>query len=234
MLVRVEALLARARFQDALLELEAQAGALDPLGARALPRLRARALEGAGLADEASRAWLLVAREERGPERGATYQTAARLAEEANDPVGVLYVAREAEAAGFQGRVAAAEARARTALGMKDGGREPSARTEQRLAEGEGLLETGELVAAQVTLEPLFTERDALALPDVLRARVALAWGRCVAAAESWTAATAILRAERARVTSVEARALLDRGTARLLEELGLYERASDAYQGDY
>src|SRR5262249_44284917 len=136
-LIRVEALLAEKRFQDALLELESRAGDLDPLGARELPRLRARALEGAGLAEQASRAWLLVARGERGPSGTAAFRSAARLAEDAHDPLAVLYVAREAQAAGFGACVAEPERRARTALGVEPQQKEEAPGAEARLAEAE-------------------------------------------------------------------------------------------------
>jgi hypothetical protein len=118
-LLRVEALLEETRFQEALLELERRAEELDPLGSRELPRLRARALEGTGLAGEASRAWLLVARDELGATRSAAYRAAARLAEEVGDPLGVLFVAREAQAAGFGSCVVEPERRARVALGLE-------------------------------------------------------------------------------------------------------------------
>jgi tetratricopeptide (TPR) repeat protein len=125
-LVRIEALLAAGRPQDALLELESRAAGFDALGARAVPALRARALQGADLSAEAARAWLLVAREEPGPARGEHYRTAARLAAQAGDPAAVLFVAREARAAGFGTLVAELEECARAELGLavvEQGGR---------------------------------------------------------------------------------------------------------------
>ena len=119
-LVRIEALLAEMRFQDALDVIEAYGVEFDPLGARELPLLRARALEGAGLAEEASRAWMLVAREAPVADRGLAYRSAARLAEASGDPLAVLYVAREARLTGCGADVAEAERRAHADLSHSD------------------------------------------------------------------------------------------------------------------
>ncbi len=233
-LLRIEALLAERRFQDALHVLETRADELDPLAARAASALRARALEGSGLAEEAARAWLQVAREEPGPARGAAFQSAARLSEEAGDPLGVLYACREAQAAGFGAAVAEPERRARAALGVIDPPTDATPRAEQRLAQAERWLEKHELERATSELEVLFAEREQLALPPLGRARLALAWVRCVAAAEGIEPAARAARLERERLDGPEARTHLDRGLARLFEEHALYERAADAWQGDY
>jgi predicted negative regulator of RcsB-dependent stress response len=233
-LVRIDALLVERRFQDALLALEARAPDLDPLGTRELPRLRARALEGAGLAEEAARAWLLVAREAQGPTSVAAFRTAARLAEESGDPVAVLYVVREAETAGFGACVAEAERRARAELGVEPAPVDTSPRARTRLAQAEGWLEKHDLERAAGELEALFQERELLDLFPDERARLALGWTRCLAAVRGIDAATEVARSERARVEASEARARLDRGMAGLFEEHGLFERAADAYRGDY
>jgi len=233
-LIRVEALLEDGRFQDACLELEARSDDLDPLGAVELPRLRARALEGAGLFDEAARAWLLVARDAEGPSRVSAYQEAARLAEATSDPMVVLYIAREARAAGFAASVGAAESRAKIALGMESAPRDPSPRASARLEQAERWLERHELERASDELEVLFEAREALELAPDERARLAVAWVRCLAAHRGVEAATDVARAERTHVAPGAPRALLDRGVALLLEAYGLYERAADAYQGEY
>ncbi len=233
-LVRIEALLAERRFQDALLELETHAQDFDPLGARELPRFRARALEGAGLGEEASRAWLLVAREEPGPACVAAFRSAARLAEEAGDPLAVLYVAREAQAAGFGACVAEPELRARAELGVEPPPVDTSPRAESRLAQAERWLEKHELERATSELEALFQERELLDLAPLARARLALGWARCLAALHGIDAATNAARPEREHLDASAARALLDRGMAALLEEHGFFERAADAYRGDY
>jgi predicted negative regulator of RcsB-dependent stress response len=233
-LVRIEALLSAGRHEDALAVLDVNDDDFDPLAVHELPRLRARALEGAGLTEEAARAWLLAAREEPAPARIGAYQAAARLAERSGDPLSVLYVAREAETAGFGACVAAEGRRARASLGVEEPPRDASPRLEPRLVRAEGWLEHHELERAAEELAPLFAEREVLAPDPLTRARLARAWARCVAAERGIDAATDLLRAERARLELAEARALLDRGLAQLLEERGLFERAADAYRGDY
>jgi len=233
-LVRIEALLAEKRFQDALLELETGAQSFDPLGARELPRLRARALEGAGLAEDAARAWLLVARAETAASSAAAFRSAARLAEETGDPLAVLFVAREARAAGFGACVAEVEERARTQLGLEAPPADVSPAVEARLARAEHWLAKHELERAASELEPLFEERELLDLAPPARARLALGWARCLAATGGVDAATDVIRRERERVESSVARAQLDRGLAGLLEEHGFFERAADAYRGEY
>jgi tetratricopeptide (TPR) repeat protein len=233
-LVRIEALLAERRFQDALLELESHAEDFDPLGARELPRLRARALEGAGLGEEASRAWLLVARETPGPACVTAFQSAARLAEDAEDPLAVLYVGREARAAGFGACVAEPEQRAREQLGVEPPPEDKNPRAELRLAQAERWLEKHDMERAASELEALFQERELLDLTPLARARLALGWARCLAALHGIDAATDAVRPEREHLTTSAARALLDRGMAGLLEEHGFFERAADAYRGDF
>jgi tetratricopeptide (TPR) repeat protein len=233
-LLRIEALLSVRRFQDALLELEAGAEGFDPLGVRELPRLRARALEGAGLFEDAARAWLLVARAEAGPTSAPALRSAARLAEEAGDPLAVLYVAREARAAGLGACVAEPEQRARRELGLEPPAADASPRAEARLAQAERWLGKHELERAASELETLFEERELLELAPLSRARLALAWARCLATTHGIDAATGAVRGERARLAPLEARAALDRGMAELLEEHGSFERAADAYRGEW
>lgn len=233
-LVRIEALLAGQRFQDALLEIEARSADFDPLGAKELPRLRARALEGAGLPEEASRAWLLVARGEAGPLRVSAYQSAARLAELAGDPLDVLFVAREAQAAGFGPCVAEAERRARARLGVEARQSDATPRAELRLLQAERWLEKRDLQRASDEFELLFDAREDLDLTPLARARLALGWLRCLAAQRDVETAVALAHSEREGLEAGEPRAFLDRGLAALLEEHGLFERAADAYQGEY
>lgn len=233
-LLRVEALLADGRFQDALFELETRGRALDPLGAKEAPVLRARALEGANLVDEASRAWLLVARGTEGRSRARAFEKAATLALGARDELGCLFIVREARTLGLGAIVAAQEREARERLGVpveevEDGSRGSA----ERLAQAELWLARSRLDEATALFEELFRERATLALDPEQRARVALGWARCVRESSGIEAALAILSAERAQLAS-DARARLDLGTARLLEDSGLFERAADAYQGDY
>ena len=233
-LVRIEALLAAGRSQDALLELESRAPGFDPLGAAQVSRLRARALQGAGLLDEASRAWLLVARDESGAARARAFQTAAELAAEAQDDLGVLYVARDAQAAGLGPVVASLELAARERLGIAAPPADVAPPAELRLQRAERWLELDDQERAAAEFETLYEERTQLALDPLSRARVVLGWARCVSATRGIEAAAGIAAEERARLDEGEAKKHLDLGMARLFEEHGLFERAADAYQGDY
>ena len=231
-LVRIEALLVERRFQDALVELEAGAARFDELTKKRLPRLRARALEGAGLAQEASQAWLLVAREESGPARVQAYQTAAGLC--ADDPLGVLFVAREAKAAGFGAAVADAEHAARESLGVAAPGADPAPALEARLAQAERWLTRGQLERATPEFDELYRERALLELTPEQHARLVLGQVRCVRESTGLEAAVDVAQAERARTTTREFRRALDVGMAHVFEESAAFERAADAYQGSY
>lgn len=233
-LVRIEALLSMRRYQDALLELEVHAADLDPLGARAAPGLRARALEGAGLLDEAGRAWLQVARNEPGPARTAAFRSAARLAEQGGDPLAVLFACREAESAGYGACVAEYERRARSAVGVVEPLPDATPRAEVRLEQAEGWLEKREFERAASEFARLWQEREGLALDALQRARLTLGQVRALAATSDLELALRTARLERERIQPGAPRAQLDRGIARLFEEHGLFERAADAYQGDY
>jgi TolA-binding protein len=235
-LLRVEALLAAGRCQDALLELEARTGKLDALGERELPRLRARALEGAGLTEEASRAWLLVARAEPASRpRALAFERAGSLALASGDPLGVLFIVREAQACGLGATLAALERRARGELGVLEpelvtGERSAS----DRLRQAELLLERGRPAEAQALFDELFAERALLFPAAEERARLALGRARALCAAQGIDAAVRLLAEERRLMPEVEARGVLDVGAAELLEAQGLFERASEAYQGRY
>jgi len=234
-LLRGEALLAAGRFEDALAELETSAARADALAAQEVPRLRARALEGAGLLEEAARAWLLVARDESGPARWLAYRDAARLHLAAHDDLGILFVAREARAAGFGAAVTAEELAARQRLGLE---LEPNASgvlaLEERLVRAERLLERGELDQAAPEIEALYADRALFALDGAMHARIVLGWTRCLAVSGDIEAAARLASAERAHVADEAFRKALDVGLARLFEALGMFERAADAYQGSY
>ncbi|MSR63043.1 MAG: hypothetical protein EXS08_11425 [Planctomycetes bacterium] len=233
-LLRVDVLLALERFQDAADLLEARAEQLDPLSAREVATLRARALEGAGFPEEASRAWLLAARDALAPARAEAYRAAVRASEQARDPLGVLYAAREAQAAGFGALVAEAAARARITLGVRAQPDGSTPASELRIATAERWLDKRELERAADELAPLFAERERLALAPAVRARLTVAWARCLAQTQGLEPAADMARAERTRLEDPDARTRLDRGIAHLFEEHALFERAADAYQGDY
>jgi len=232
-LVRIEALLAQDRAPEALVELDLAGERFAALGIAALPELRARALAAAGASDEAARTLLDLARTQNGPERIATYREAARLARKSGDALGVLYVAREARAAGFGAAVAEAEASARRELGLE---RAPENLPDamQRLIQGERWLDRREFESATATFGALYAELQNLALAPVVRARVVLGQVRCVRLERGLSEAVALARTERERLDSAEGRQRLDLGMAALFAELGQHERAADAYTGEY
>lgn len=232
-LVRIEALLALARHQEALVELDLAGERFAALGIADLPALRARALAGAGAKDEAARTLLELARTQHGPERIMTYREAARLAEESGDRLGVLYVAREARAAGFGAAVGPAEERARTALGLEPPIADlPDAM--QRLVQAERWLERRENERASEAFGALFAELEHLELTALVKARVVLGKVRCLRLERGLDEAVALATRERERMESAEGRQRLDLGMAALFAELGQHERAADAYTGDY
>ena len=236
-LVRIETLIAAQRFQEALAALDAGERDFDALGARQVPRLRAQALEGAGLGDEAARAWLVVAREKSGPARIEAYRTAAQLALDADDALGVLFVAREASAAGLGSAVAAEETEARRRLGLAPVNApaiDPAPAASARLARAELWLATGEEERAATELDELERDRDHLALAPGERARLVLARARLARSHGGLAAAVELARAERSRLDDPTFRRGLDLGIARLFEEAGDFERAADADQGEF
>jgi hypothetical protein len=232
-LVRIEALLALGRHQDALLELDLAGERFAALGIADLSALRARALAGAGAKDEAARTLLELARTQNGPERITTYREAARLAEESGDRLGVLYVAREARAAGFGAVVAPAEERARQALGLEPPIADlPDAM--QRLIQAERWLERRNNERASEAFGALFAELEHLELTPLVKARVVLGQVRCLRLERALAEAVALAKRARERMESAEGRQRLDLGMAALFAELGQHERAADAYTGDY
>lgn len=232
-LVRIEALLATGRPHDALIELDLAGQRFAALGLADLPALRARALEHSGAKDEAARTLLELARGQTGPERITTYGDAVRLAEEAGDPLGVLYVAREARAAGFGSVVGPAEERARAALGLEPPIADmPDAM--QRLVQAERLLARHDMDRAGEAFALLHAELEHLELAPTVLARIVLGRVRCLRLERGLEEAVALARSERERMDSLEGRQRLDLGMAALFAELGQHERAADAYTGEY
>jgi hypothetical protein len=156
-----------------------------------------------------------------------------RLAESAGDPLGVLFAAREARAVGAGAAVAEAEQRARASLGIDLAEGEVAPQATVRLAQAERWLASGADERAADELGPLFAERDGLALTPDERVRLVLAWVDCVARQDLESAAR-VAGSERPRISDLDARRRLDGGIARLFERHGQFERAADAYQGDY
>jgi tetratricopeptide (TPR) repeat protein len=233
-LVRIEALLESGACAEALLEIDSGHQRFDEVGTRAVARMRALALEGAGFPEEASRAWLVVARDRSGPERLSAYRTAARLCADVNDPMGVLFVAREARSAGFGGAVAAYETAAREHLGLVPPGPERVPGLEDRLSTAELWLAHDLVERAAVEFEALHRDRAILGLDVEQTARVVLGHARALRATGQLQEAIEVVRSERVAAASAEYRRALDTGMATFFEEAGLFERAADAYTGNY
>ena len=231
-LVEAHALNARGRFMEALRALDAVGTRLDPLAEREALRVRAVALEGIGLPGEAGRAWLLYAHEALLPERAAAYEHAARLALVADDELGALFVCEEAARAGLDGELGRYRREARQRLGFDAPAAAGPRSTSERLAHAEELVDGEDFAGALPELEALFAARGALDDPDA--ARVAVSLARCLERSESLDAALATLAAARADLASLQARARLDVAAAKLLESHELFERAIDAYRGEY
>lgn len=230
--VRAEALNALEQHMDALRVLDELKDENDPLIRRSMLNIQAVSLEGVGLFAEAGRAWLLYAQKGSDDERRKGYTNAARLGLVAKDEVGVLFICREAQAAGLDQGLGEYWKTARTRLGLDEGEEKPDLRTEERLQHAEAQLDAGRAEQAAEILEGLYLGRGAL--EEDLSARVVVAWGRCIEARDGLSAALNLFIELRPSFSSLEARSRLDVGAAKLLEERGRFDLAIDAYEGRY
>ena len=194
--------------------------------------IRAVALEGLGYAVEASRAWLLFAREGNAQEQSRAYEHAARIALELEDELGVLFVCREAAREGAGENLGPLMREARERLGLDQAERDAAKSLFERITIAEEALAEGDLAHAVELFESLYRARGALAEEE--RARVLVGWAGCVHVDVGLEEALAILSEARPDLESLDARRRLDRGAALLLESEELFERAADAYRGSY
>ena len=231
LLVKARALNALDRPMEALRTIDRMEASFDPLAEREAMRVRARALDGIGMPAESSTAWLLYGGEASGAERVLALREAARLALEADDELGVLFVCREAERFGLVEELGPYWHQARVRLGLADDVQD-GGDVSTRLEAAEAHLEKNEAEKAAVLLEPMFLARGALQEPQALR--LLLAWADTTDQRFGIDQAVRVLAEERAGFASASARAAVDAAAARLFERRGLFERAVDAYEGRY
>jgi len=229
--VRAEAYLELKRWIDALHAVERCAVRGLPVDAETQAMsIRARAFEGLDMVQEASRAWLIVASDERAPRRALAFERAASLALEAEEELSVLFVAQAAVSAGVDAEVDPAVFEARRRLGLpEDGLLMPVSMALTYAAE---LAATERWQELTPVLKRLHNERALLELAAFvelgrLRAEQTFALAGIAAALD-------VLRDTRWELERPEDRLALDRVAAALLERVRDYNGAVLAYEGVY
>ncbi|MEM7309975.1 MAG: hypothetical protein AAF682_25090 [Planctomycetota bacterium] len=233
-LVRSLALVGLGRHLEALELLEAAEHTLD--GERRIEglRVRALALQGAGHPGDAGRAWLLYADAVAEPARVNALEQAVRLALDADDQMGALFICRQAEEYGHSVRFAPYRDEAYEALGFETEASAGSSASE-RIAAAELALERADPGGAAREVRNLIV--GAAALDPSLRVRLARVWAEALHAEQGLEEALAYLQGVRdglAAPGEAEHRAQIDIQAAGLLERSQLYDRAADAYRGVY
>ncbi len=198
--------------------------------AHAAGEVRAQALEDLGYRTEAARAWILFARDADPAVQNAAFERAGRLALEAGDELGALFVCREAARAGADEGLGPVSRAARSRLGLDED--ELPASNVERLERAEEALAAGDLAAATELFESLYLGRGAL--PEDDRARVLAGWARCASSHGGLEHALELLSRARETLESAGSRRRLDLAAAAMLEEAELFERAAEAYRGVY
>jgi tetratricopeptide (TPR) repeat protein len=191
--------------------------------------LRASALEAAERPDEAGRAWLVTAAATQDEaRRSEALRNAARLAFIAHDDLAVLFVDRHARGLGLGDVVEPWPSRARERLGLE--GAEP-AHPSDTLAHVELLLARGLWqqafdAAGRLLADPTRQLDDERRLQAVLaRARAAEAMGRA-------DDALGVLHDHLNDFERIEDRKRIYLRAGELLEGLGRFDQAADAYGG--
>jgi len=231
-LVRAEALNARERYMEALRLLDRADPDLDPMVRQDALRIRAIALEGVGLPGEAGRAWLLYSEAAQRGERRDALEHAARLALQADDEMGALFVCRRAKEEGHGERFQRYELEARRRLGFDEVEETLQERRGEQIDQAEAWLAAEEIGRAAEILQPLYLGRAALGPVDATR--VCVAWAACIESRQGVEEALQVLAEVRDSFETLELRSRIDVGAARLLEKNGLFDRAVDAYSGIY
>lgn len=230
LLVRARGLALAGEGTDALRVLEIVEGTSEQADwSREAREVRALALEALGHAGEAGVAWLAFARDAEGPQRETALRRSARLALEAEDELGALFVHAFAAK---QGRAEltlpfADEARARLGLASDDPARTTPAR---QLARGAELLARGESARAVAALEPLFRHRAQLTPGE--RLRLAVAHAEALAAQGQAERAIFVLRTVAEGLSEEEARREIYVTASRIHERRGALPEAIEALEG--
>ena len=232
LLVRAEALNARERYMEALRHLDRADSDLDPLVRQDALRIRAVALEGVGLPGESGRAWLLYSEEAQRTERAKALEHAARLALEADDEMGTLFVCRRAKEEGLGARFQRYELEARRRLGFDEVEHALQERHSQQIEQAEAWIGAGEIGRAAEILQPLYLGRTTLDPVDATR--VCVGWAACVEERQGIEEALQLLAEVRDSFETIELRSRIDVGAAKLLEKNDMFDRAVDAYSGAY
>lgn len=230
-LIRARALNKLGKYVDAMREIDMLDRSFDDLAAWESLHIRATAFDGMGLHADASRAWLLYATDAIGKERAEAYANAARLALLANDEVAVLFIAETAAKQGFEEGLSEYLIEAKERLGMLDA--QPGSDLNHTLDGIEAWIEEGKILRAMNALKPLFNQRSRMLELD-LRARLSVAWARCIEDQEGLKPAIQLLSDERTSFTTSEEIRLLDITAASLFEKHNRFVEATLAYQGEY
>jgi hypothetical protein len=228
--LRARALAATGAHASALAVLGAlEARALAPEQYLETLELSARSLEGAGRTADAARRWLLLSQDAKGAQKQLALEQAARLALDAGDEVGVLFIDKLAKAQLDAGSSTAAQVReARRRLGLEDG--ELPAEATQRLERAEELATLGRArealeIAAELELgEPRPT--------GAALARLVQVKARSLAELQGVDAALSALSGALPQIEDAEARRRIYLLAGELLERAGRLDEAIDAYQG--
>lgn len=229
-IVRARAWLAAGNVAEAgaTLDYVERLGARDELVVELL-ELRARVVEASAGPAEASRAWLAYARVAPDTERTNAFTQAARLALEAGDELGALFIGRLADVDGTDDTALEIRSRAAASLGIDEFLR-PSDESSERLARAARLLDGGLASEALAVLKPIFEARGELD-EDTLLA-VAGLYARALAQAKSVDSAMDALRAVVPELHSAQARRAVYVLAGELYEAHDRLDAAVEAYQG--
>jgi tetratricopeptide (TPR) repeat protein len=196
-----------------------------------LEGVRARALEAAGRPAEAGRAWLVAAGAALDDAfRKRALRDAARLAFEAGDDLAVLFVDRHARGLGLGAIAEPWPSRARERLGMSGSGA-GSALAEDGLARVEALLAGGLWRDAFDASGGLLADPSA-ALDDELRLRAVLARAHAAQQLVDAESALDVLREHLNDFERIDERRGIYLRAGELLEHMGRFDEAADAYGG--
>jgi tetratricopeptide (TPR) repeat protein len=237
---RIERALVRARAHNALRDWDEALDVLADLPAviadgplrRSWLETLAIAYEGRGFPGEAGRAWLMVAERAPAADAGLALENAARLALDAGDDVGALFVCERAARLGHGEALAGYEDEARARLGLAPRGEPSGLDLEEQFAVAARWIGSDRAVDASRLLVELL--RRLPAEDESARARAVALLARAQDRTLGLEQALATLRGERARCKAQHNQALLDLEAAQILESHREWQRAADAYGGSY